>query len=296
VNVSLRQRFEAEEWQAEKTLAQWIGHPALQPEIKRRHRGAEMAVEPISRLLVSQREVTRFCWHIYEMAGIYPDWSMRDDSGPWLLTFDEQNAMNLVKARFRDVVQLAVNELAGAGVDLDPNWSGDHAAVGELLLLPSFPWHLPARERAKCLNLPPVGAIHANGTGTEVRRGLSEHAESNLTAVRRSYERHLHGPPPRAPYADGGTRALPELTRRRREAVRQVLQRWPGIGASRIWTTFSDHGLQRGQIARSPGGYLRQLLEESAKDGELVTRPSKSTLYEDLKALRAASPDQELSG
>jgi hypothetical protein len=40
-----------------------------------------------------------------------------------------------VEADFREVVQLAVNELLGAGVGLDPNWPGDHVVVGQLLLL-----------------------------------------------------------------------------------------------------------------------------------------------------------------
>jgi hypothetical protein len=293
--ATLVKRFKDGERQAEDTLTRWIGHPALQPVVERRRLGAEAVVLPISRLLTGQGEVVRFCWHIYGMAGIDPDWNLRRGE-PWMLTIFEMSAIERVKADFRGVVQLAVNELAGAGVGLMPNWDPDHAVIGELLLLPGFPWELSARERAQHLNPPPVAAIDIDASGTSVRRGIAERAESNITSIRRTYERHLHGSPPRAPYAAGGARSLPEPTRRRREALQQVLQRWPDATASGIWTSFGDHGLMPGQQPRTPGGYLRRLLEEGADDGQLVVRPSKSTIHEDLKALRATGADQKRSG
>ena len=69
----------------------------------------------------------------------------------------------------------------------------------------------------------------------------------------------------------------------------------PDVTPSQVFTTFGDHGVQRGGLPRTPGGYLRQLLEQEAL-GEIVRRPSKSTLHEDLKALRAALRDQKPSG
>lgn len=185
--------------------------------------------------------------------------------------------------------------LPPGGVGLAPSWAGDHAVVGELLLV-DVPWELPARMLAAELNVPPIGAIHADASGSTVRRGIWERAESNTTALRRSYERALHGTPPRAPYAAGGSRALPEPTHRRREALRKVLQRWPDASASSIWTTFGDYSLRHGQQPRTPGGYLRQLLEECAENGQPVTRPAKSTLHADLKTLRDTCPDQKPSG
>ena len=212
-----------------------------------------------------------------------------------MLTASEMNVIDRVEADFRGVVQLAVNELEGVGVGLAPSWTGDHVVVGELLLL-DIEWDLPARQLAESLQPPAIGAIHVDASGTIHRRGSGERANTNIGALRRAYERHRYGPPPRAPYADGGTRALPEPTRLRRQALAKVREQWPGVTASQISTTFGDHGVQRGGQARTPGGYFRQLLEKDAGPGAIVDRPSKSTLHDDLRALRAASRDQKPSG
>jgi hypothetical protein len=287
IDEALRKRFQAEEQQAIDALARWIGHPAVRGVVERRRVGAETVVMPIARHLTGQVEVIRFCWHVYEIAGIEPGWELRRGQ-PWLLTVNEMNAIERVKADFRGVVQLAVNELDGAGVGLVPSWTGDHVVVGELLLL-GMAWDLPARELAEALQPPAIGAIHIDASGTVHRLGSGERANNNIGALRRAYERHRYGPPPRSPYAGGGMRALPESTRRRREALAKVRERWPAVTASQIITTFGDHGLQRGGQARTAGGYLRQLLEQDAGPGDIVRRPSKSTLHEDLKELRAGS-------
>ena len=291
---ALRNRFKVEEQQAIDALARWIGHPAIRGVIERRRVGAETVVMPIQQHLTDQVEVIRFCWHVYEIAGIEPGWELRRGE-PWLLTISEMNMIERVKADFRGVVQMAVNELDGAGVGLVPSWTGDHVVVGELLLL-DIAWNLPGRELAEALQPPAIGAIHIDASGTIHRRGSGERANNNIGAMRRAYERHSYGPPPRAPYAGGGKRALREPTRRRRQALAKVCALWPGVTASQIFTTFGDHGLQRGGQARTPGGYLRQLLEQDAEPGDIVRCPPKSTLHEDLKALRADSRDQKPSG
>ena len=290
---TLRKRFEAEEQQAIDALARRIGHPAVHGIIGRRRIGAETVVMPIEHLLTSQIEVIRFCWHVFGIAGIEPGWELRRGT-PWLLTVSQMNVIERVEADFRGVVQLTVNELESADVGLVPSWTGDHVVVGELLLL-DIEWDLPARELAAALQPPAIGAIHIDASGTTHRRGSGERANNNIGALSRAYEQHKYGPQPRAPYAGGGARALPEPTRRRRQALAKVRERWPNVTPSQIFTTFGDHGVQRAGLPRTPGSYLRQLLEQEAP-GEIVHRPSKSTLYEDLKALRAASQDQKPSG
>ncbi len=275
-------------------LARWVGHPAVRGVIERRRAGAEAVLIPIARLLTGQIEVTRFCWHVFRIAGVEPGWELRRGE-PWMLTLGEMSVIERVEADFRGVIQLTVNELEGAGVGLVPSWTGDHVVVAELLLL-DVAWELPARELAEVLHPPAIGAIHADASGTIHRRGTGERAEANIGALRRSFERHLHGPPPRAPYAGGGARAVPEPTQRRRQAIARVLKRWPSATASQIATSFGDHGLQRGGLARTPGGYLRQLLQESAEPGEIVRCPSKSTLHEDLKEIRRGTAGKKPSG
>lgn len=291
---ALRRRFLAEEQQAIDAVTRWIGHPAVRGIIQRRRVGAETVVMPIDRLLTNQVQVIRFCWHVCGIAGVEPGWGLRRGE-PWMLTPAEMNAIERVEADFRGVVQLAVNELESAGVALVPSWTGDHVVVGELLLLHTN-WDLPPRKLAEALQPPGIGAIHIDASATSHRRGSGERANNNIGALRRAYEEHLYGAQPRAPYAGGGTRALPKPTQQRREALVKVLERWPGATASRIFTTFGDHGLQRGGLARSPGGYLRQLLEQAAEPGEVVPRPSKSTLHADLTAVRSATREQKLSG
>jgi hypothetical protein len=44
------------------------------------------------------------------------------------------------------------------------------------------------------------------------------------------------------------------------------------------------------------GGYFRQLLEQDTEPGDIVRRPSKSTLHEDLQALKATSREQKPCG
>lgn len=291
---ALHKRFQAEEQQAIDALARWISHPALPGVIERRRIGAETVVMPIERHLPDQVEVIRFCWHVFGLAGIEPGWELRTGQ-PWQLTIAEFNAIERVMADFRGVVQLAVNELEGAGVGLVPSWPGDHVIVGQLLLLHGVDWEMPARDLAEAMQPPAIGSIRIDAASTSHRRSSGERASNNIGALRRAYEQHLYGPSPRAPYAGGGTRALPEPTRRRRKALAKVREQWPGVTASQIYTTFGDHGVQRGGVPRTPGGYLRQLLEQ-ARPGEIVRCPSKSTLHKDLEELKGGSRDEKPSG
>jgi hypothetical protein len=229
---------------------------------------------------------------VFELTGIEPGWKLREGE-PLLVTPVEMNMIEDVKAGFRFVVQMTIGDLEQSGVGVVPSWKGDHAVVGELLLL-DVEWERPPRELAADLQPPAIGAILFDASGTHHRRGSAARANDNIGALRRAYERHTYGQPPRAPYADGGTRALPERTRRRRQALASVLDRFPGATASQIATTFGDHGIQHGGLPRTAGGYLRYLLEQDAEPGEIVDRPAKSTLYEDLKALRT-SEEQNLS-
>jgi hypothetical protein len=294
VQQTQRKRFRAEEQQAIDAVARWVGHHAVRSVIENRRAGAEQAVAPISRLLTDQIAVMFFCLHLFGLTMVEPGWQRRR-APTWMLHADELKAIDQVKADFRAILQVTASEVKQAGVGVVPSWPGDLVVIGELLLL-GVNWELPARELAEALQPPAIGAIEIDASGTTHRRGSGARASNNIGALRRDYEHHLYGPPPRAPYARGGRRAVPEATRQRRQALAKVCERWPDITASQLYTTFGDHGVERGGRARTPGGYLRQLLEQIAAPAATVQRPSKSTLYEDLKALRVESRDQKPSG
>jgi hypothetical protein len=194
---ALRKRFEAEEQQAIDMLARWIGHPAVRGVIERRRVGAETVVMPIERLLNGQIQVIRFCWHVYGLAGIEPGWERRVGK-PWLLTISEMNVIGRVEADFRGVVQMAVNELEGAGVGLVPSWDGDHVVVGELLLLAGIDWRRPHgnwprpcnhQRSARSTSMPP--APFTGAAAGSARRTVS--ATANRTFLNQS-PAYLMGP------------------------------------------------------------------------------------------------------
>lgn len=285
-NDTLTRQFQTAEQHADATLAGWVGHPAVRGIIGRHKGEANAAVAPIARHLPRQKEAAAFCWGVYGLAGVGPDWEFRRGGAPFMLTEAEAWRMGFVIALFRHVVRVTVSELASAGVAVMPAWTGDHAAVGEMLLI-DVPWDLPAVELAACLNPPGPGAITADASGTSLRRGTGERAETNLTAIRRQLEQHLHGPRRRAPYAGDGKRDDRRTTVNRREALAKVLERFPDTTPSKIVSTFSSYTRLTGGQAGSAGGYLRQLLQNAAWPGETVICPVRETLRQDLLALRA---------
>jgi len=198
-----------------------------------------------------------------------------------------------VTAWFRHVVEVTVRELESVGVGVDPTWAGDHAAVGEMLLV-EVPWDLPAAELAVSLHPPGPGAITVSGRRAAFRLDIGERAETNLAAIRRKYVQHLNGSRRRAPYAGDGKRAGRYTTADRRKELAKVLEKFPDATASRIVSSFGDYTRPSGGQLRSPGGYLRHLLQEAAGAGEIPRCPPKSTLRDDLQALRAEK-DQETS-
>ena len=143
----LIRQFRAAEQHAIDAMARWVGDGAVRAIIGRHKDEAEIAVLRVGRHLDCQKEVAKFCWYVFGFAGIGPDWKLRRDS-PWMLSPAEVKVMPFVVALFRHVVKVTIGELESAGVAVKPTWSGDHAAVGELLLL-RVAWDLPAEELAR---------------------------------------------------------------------------------------------------------------------------------------------------
>jgi hypothetical protein len=285
-NDLLNRQFETAEKHSTATLAGWVGHPAVRGVIERHKSEANTAVAPIDRHLPGQKEAAAFSWRLYGLAGIGPDWEPCRRDAPWTLNLIEQTLFEFVTTWFRHIVQVTVSELESAGAGVDSAWAGDYAAVGEMLLV-EVPWNLPAAELAASLHPPGPGAIAVGGRRTSYRLDIGERAETNLAAIRRKYVQHLNGPRRRAPYANGGTRTGRHTTADRRKLIAKVLEKFPDVTAPRIVSTFGNYTRLPGGQASSPGGYLRQLLQEAADVGEVPRCPPKNTLRDDLRALRA---------
>ncbi len=281
-------RFRDEEERAIASLAGWIGHPAIPAIVRDATASVTAAIAPVARHLSEQREVIPFCWGAFGIMPVEPGWTLRGHT--WLLTPAERAAIEPARATLAGIAGEVADALASAGVPLDPGWPGDLAVIAEILVLEAIgiaiPWELAPRGLADGLQPPPNSAIQIDARGTEHRRGISERAERNAGALRRSYEQQLHGIQPPAPYAGGGKRATPRPTVQRRAALRAVLAAFPEATASRIRATYQGRALRPGGAPATPGGYLRHLL------GGQQPCPSKTTLTADLNALGSENPDE----
>lgn len=279
-------RFRAEEERALASLAGWIGHQAIPGVIQQAAPQAAAAVAPVRRHLTDQVEVIGFSWFVMNIAAVLPGWTIA--SHTWQLTPQEHAAMGTVKTAFHTVVAATADTLTAAGVPLVPSWPGDLAIVAELLLLKvigiNVPWDTEPHELADLLQPPPASAIEADAGGTRARRGTSERGERDATGLRRGYETHLHGRQPAAPYAGGGTRAVPTTTQARRDALSQVLAAFPDVTAAQIRTTYQQRAYKPDRTPATPGGLLRALL------GKTLPCPARSTLAADLAQIRRELP------
>ena len=97
-----------------------------------------------------QVQTTRFCWWVCRIGPLLPDG--REDHGPfrsdsadpWLLSEQEREIAGYLAALFRQKIVLVIaQELAEAGVPLDPVWPGDQAVLAVLLLLPAIGYDIP---------------------------------------------------------------------------------------------------------------------------------------------------------
>jgi hypothetical protein len=279
-------RFREEEELGVACLAGWVGHPAVRPAILAAVPPTASAIARIEGHLDGQIDVIYFCRGAFGMGMVEPGWVRR--SRTWMLTFAERAAAELARAAICDIARAVARELAEAGARVDPEWGGDLTVIAEIAVMEaagfSVRWDLPPRELAEALQPPGISAIQADARGTEHRRGISERAERNAGALRRSYERHLLGPKAPAPYAHGGTRGLRHTTLRRLEALRAVLTAFPNVTAPAIRSTYHGSALRQDGSPATPGGYLRHLL------GGKHRCPSATTLTDDLNALRGEGP------
>lgn len=293
--------FKAEETYARATAASWIAHPRVRQVLDEVRPAAVTACDFLMRYMHNQIQTTRFAWWVCGMGTLLPDGAedhgpFRGDSpDPWPLTEQERAVAGYFAAFFHQRVVLAVaQDLAEAGVPLDPEWSGDQAILAVLLLLPAagyeIPWDGPIAEFADQMQPPGVSAFTPDGRSTNARDGRPEKMAINADRIRKGIRKRHGAPDLQSRYAAGEQRATWRLTAKRREILAEIISEQPEVTVQAI---LMNYGLSE----KYPGGRLRHRLKEWCEAEGLPEpdRPSESTLYNDFAEIRSA-PQKPTAG
>jgi hypothetical protein len=285
--------FKAEDTYARATAASWIGHPQVRQVLDEARPSAVTACDFLLRYMHNQIQTSRFCWWVCRIGTLLPDG--REDHGPfrsdsadpWLLTEQEREVAGYLAALFHQKVVLVVaQELAEAGVPLDPEWSGDQAVLALLLLLPAvgydIPWDGSIAEFADQIQPPGVSAFDAAGRSTSARDGRPEKMAINADRIRKDFRQRKGAPDLKPRYAAGEQRATWRLTAKRREILTVIISEHPEITVQAVLMTYDFSEKQ-------PGGRLRHQLKEWCEAEGLgePDKPSETTLYNDFAEIRS---------
>lgn len=279
-----------EEW-ARQVAASWLGHPAVRVAVETAAPKAGEIVAPLARHLLSQVEITRFCWQVCGIGPSFPDGTVGPNPfdpaapGAWLLTEEEREAAGYIAAAFHQLVKLIVQVLDRAEVHVDAPWGSDQALIAVLLLLVAdgyeMTWDNPV-VLADELQPPGVSAISPDGRTTSARDGRSEVMARNADRIRKLVREQAGGREFRRPYAAAtGRRAQPRPTVIRRQLLKELIADKPDVTVQLLRTTW-DHS------DRTAGGWLRrELTRRLASEGfQAPSKPSKTTLSDDFRALK----------
>jgi hypothetical protein len=235
---------------------------------------------------------------------VYPDGRQEpnpfdpDGPEPWPLTEDEIKAAGFYAAVLHRLVKAAADQLAGRGVPVDADWSGDQAALACLVVMHALdfeiPWGGPIEQFADALQPPGVSALTPDGRSVCARDGRPDALARNVDRIRKLFRKDQGGRELGVPYARGRNRALPRVTQIRREVLKEIIADNPNVTVTQILMTY-DHS------TRTVGGRLRCGLAERLEAEELAVpnKPSESTLYSDFQSIRhspAPNRDEEVSG
>lgn len=281
-----------EQW-ARKVAASWLGDPAVRAAVESAAPAAAQIVAPLVRHMVSQVEITRFCWKVCGIGALYPDGSESPNPfdpaapGAWQLSDDERTQAGYVAAHFHHLVKSVLEKLEEAGVHVDAPWGSDQAVIAVLLLLEAEgSYHLPwgdARLLAEYLQPPGVSAISPDGRSDSARDGRPDEMARNVDRIRKAVRERAGGRDLRLPYAAAtGRRSAPRATMLRRQVLREILDDDPTVKVEwlrRTWDLSKD----------KPGGRLRCELTArlAAERLPAPNKPSKATLSNDFRVLGA---------
>ncbi|MGF1431060.1 hypothetical protein [Kitasatospora sp. LaBMicrA B282] len=281
-----------EQW-VQQVAASWLGDAAVRTEVEAAAPAAAGIVAPLVRHLVSQVEITRFCWRVCGIGALYPDGSKSpnpfdpDAPGAWQLRDDERTQAGYVAAAFHQLVKLVVETLEGAGVHVDAPWGSDQSVIAVLILLVAegsyqIPWS-DARLLAQYLQPPGVSAISPDGRSASARDGRSDEMARNVDRIRKAVRERAGGRDLRRPYAAArGHRSEPRPTVLRRQVLQEILADDPTVKVERLRRTWD-------LSKNTAGGRLRyELTTRLAAEGlPAPNKPSKATLFNDFQVLRA---------
>ncbi|MFJ5534926.1 hypothetical protein [Streptomyces sp. NPDC093261] len=284
--------YRKEEQWARQVAASWLGLPAVREAVEAAASTAAEIVAPLARHMVSQVEMTRFCWRVCDITPSFPDGSEGPNPfdpaapGAWPLTDAERELAGYIAAAFHRLVQVVMQVLDRAEVHVDAPWGPDQAVIAVLLLLVADGYAVAwddARLLADQLQPPGVSAITPDGRSTSARDGRSEEMARNADRIRKLVRERVGGRDLRRPYAAAnGRRAQPRPTVIRRQVLKEIIDDNPGVTVELLRRTW-------GNSEEKVGGRLRcELTRRLAAEGfPAPDKPSKSALSNDLRTLKA---------
>lgn len=217
-------------------VASWIGRPVTQAAICD---AARQFGDPGPLAELDDVEAIQLCHRLFDVyVGTTP--ADADSMTDWLhpdrwVSLDVWHWAGRTALRLRDLAAEAGEALADVGVLTTPAWRGDLAVIAFAVLRADvIDWDKPAATVADLLQ--PTEPVWAARSGeSQIRPGLRGPVRHALDKWIVSVEDWAAGTPVQEPYAGfaqrtpGAQQLAAEL---RREAVRQVLARWPGVDAA----------------------------------------------------------------
>jgi hypothetical protein len=254
--------FEVEADYALRAASSWIGRPDAREVVEYVREAALACVMPLEVHMTGQKQVLRFCWRMCKINAVYPDGRQEpnpfdpDGPEPWPLSEEEIKAAGFYAAVLHRLVRAAADELAGRGVPIDAEWSGDQAALACLIVMHALdfeiPWDGPIEQFAADLQPPGVSALTPDGRSVSARDGRPDALARNADRIRKLLREDQGGRELGVPYARGDHRRQPE--RHRHPDLDDVR---PLRADRRRPAAVRARGTAGGRGARRPGQALR---------------------------------------
>jgi hypothetical protein len=221
----------------------WIGHGAVAREVAGAKPALNALVEPL--LIYDQKSVTYVTARFLGATAVWPDgaeWpNPFADAPAWL-----RKAAEAIQPAFLDALRGLATRIAEAGAPLDPADLGGWLVLAQLTLL-DIDLSTDLTKIVDDLNTWPPGWIDRDAAilghvATEVsRHGRNARFQADLTRSAEVIARRLGPPLIRSVYAGGRRRSTPVETRRLRDELALLVERYPALTpASLLELVHSD--------------------------------------------------------